>query len=71
MKVLPLPCKWLDLCMAWVTMLLFSTEAPLGYTNKNFHPPPLPLHSSFSLFPYLYGQESDYVKWQSHIQGSI
>ena len=39
MKVLPLPCKWLDLCMAWVTMLLFSTEAPLGYTNKNFHPP--------------------------------
>ena len=40
MKVLPLPCKWLDLCMAWVTMLLFSTEAPLGYTNKNFHPPP-------------------------------
>ena len=39
MKVLPLPCKWLDLCMAWVTMLLFSTEAPLGYSNKNFHPP--------------------------------
>ena len=42
MKVLPLPCKWLDLCMAWVTMLLFSTEDPLGYTNKNFHPPPPP-----------------------------
>ena len=43
MKVLPLPCKWLDLCMAWVTMLLFSTEAPLGYTDKNFHPPPFAL----------------------------
>ena len=43
MKVLPLPCKWLDLCMAWVTMLLFSTEGPLGYTNKNFQPPPPPL----------------------------
>ena len=40
MKVLPLPYKWLDLCMAWVTMPLLSTEAPPGYSNKNFHPPP-------------------------------
>ena len=51
MKVLPLPCKWLDLCMAWVTMLLFSTEAPLGYTNKNFHPPPPPLALFFFPLP--------------------
>ena len=48
MKVLPLPCKWLDLCMAWVTILLFFIEAPLGYSNKNFQPP---LHSFF--FPPL------------------
>ena len=52
MKVLPLPCKWLDLCMAWVTMLFFSTEAPLGYTNKNFHPPPpFPCTLLFPSFP--------------------
>ena len=69
MKVLPLPCKWLDLCMAWVIMLLFFIEAPLGYSNKNFQPP---LHSFFSLhFSCLYGRESDYVKWQYRIQGSI
>ena len=51
MKVLPLPSKWLDLCMAWVTMLLFSTEAPLGYTNKNFPPPPPAPFPCTLLFP--------------------